>query len=122
MSPNYEGSRNVDLSIIVYLSSGGSGLPACPTLLLPLLSICLTIQIYHEINIDTLNMDVNDGVMRHVSTQIDPTIRRTCVSSHLCMICDLYLTIYTLCHPNLNVSTYLYNYSMAKLVISSKIN
>ena len=50
VSPNYEGSRNVDLSIIVYLSSGGSGLPACPTLLLPLLSICLTIRIYHEIN------------------------------------------------------------------------
>ena len=67
-------------------------------------------------------MNVDDGVMRHVSTQIDPTIRRTCVSSHLCMICDLCLTMSTLCHPHLNVSTYLYNYSMAKLVISSKIN
>ena len=68
-------------------------------------------------------MNVNDDVARHMDTQTDPTVRGGhCLSSHLCVSCVLCLTMTTLYHLHLDVSTYLYNYSMAKLVISSRIN
>ena len=68
-------------------------------------------------------MNVNDDVVRHMDTQTDPTVRGGALSV-LSLICDLFLclTMTTLYHLHLNVSTYLYNHPMAKIVISSRIN